>query len=553
MPEPAPTARRLPAMLLLAAAVLALGLYLWQQGRPVALPDTPGLQLPCVSYAPFRRPGHTPFDPALRITPEQIEADLRLLQGVSGCVRTYGLDHGLDAVPAVAKQLGLRVWLGAWIGRDKAANDAQLQRALALAREHADVVQLLIVGNEVLLRRELPPEALAALLGRARRESAVPVAYADVWEFWQRHAAVLAPQVDVVAAHVLPYWEDDPVGIAAAAQHVRDIAALMHTTFAPLPVVIAETGWPAQGRQRGPARPGTIEQARLARQLLQQPPAAAAAGLPPFNWIEAFDQPWKRNLEGAMGGYWGLFDDQGQRRAQFAGPMRADARWHQPLWAAAVAAAAAALLGIGRRGGAILLALAGAGIGALALLQWREALLWSRSTWEWAQNGSIALVALALALLAALRLARRIGGTAGPARPGAIDAWRGGGMRGFATLHLLLLFGAALLALQLLFDGRYRPLVWPMLAAPALLLPLLALLGDRLQGGAREERLLAAICLLAAPALLWLEGLHNAQALAAAATWAALALPSLLPHRAAPGRTHTSAASSSAGAAKALE
>ena len=27
------------------------------------------------------------------------------------------------------------------------------------------------------------------------------------------------------------------------------------------------------------------------------------------NVIEAFDQPWKRALEGTVGGHWGLFDD----------------------------------------------------------------------------------------------------------------------------------------------------------------------------------------------------------------------------------------------------
>ena len=26
------------------------------------------------------------------------------------------------------------------------------------------------------------------------------------------------------------------------------------------------------------------------------------------NLIEAYDRPWKRQLEGAVGGYWGLFD-----------------------------------------------------------------------------------------------------------------------------------------------------------------------------------------------------------------------------------------------------
>jgi exo-beta-1,3-glucanase (GH17 family) len=271
--EPAakrPGAARRGAVLLLLAIALALILaQAVSQGRPAALPEAAGAprtqMLPCVSYAPFRRAGETPFDAGLHIAPQAIEADLRLLRAVTGCVRTYGLDHGLDAVPAVARRLGLRVVLGAWIGRDAAANEAQLRRALDLAHEYRDVVQLLVVGNEVLLRRELAPEALAALLARARRESPVPVAYADVWEFWLRHGPALREHVDIVAAHILPYWEDEPVGVDQAVDHVYAIAARLQRNFGSTPVFIAETGWPAAGRQRGPAVPGRDEQARFVR------------------------------------------------------------------------------------------------------------------------------------------------------------------------------------------------------------------------------------------------------------------------------------------------
>jgi hypothetical protein len=40
------------------------------------------------------------------------------------------------------------------------------------------------------------------------------------------------------------------------------------------------------------------------------------------NLIEAFDQPWKRLLEGTVGGYWGLFDDRA-RELKF--------RWGEPV------------------------------------------------------------------------------------------------------------------------------------------------------------------------------------------------------------------------------
>ncbi|MEF8735990.1 MAG: hypothetical protein V5B35_05075 [Candidatus Accumulibacter necessarius] len=50
-----------------------------------------------------------------------------------------------------------------------------------------------------------------------------------------------------------------------------------------------------------------------------------------------------------------------------------------------------------------------------------------------------------------------------------------------------------LIALGLLFDGRYRPLVWPLLAAPASLLLALTVLGDRVDRGAWLERALATV------------------------------------------------------------
>lgn len=519
------------ALLLPALALAALLGWAVLRGVQVALPEVPGARLPCLSYAPFHLPGQSPFDPALRISPAQIEADLRQLASVTGCVRTYGLDHGLDQVPAIARQLGLRVWLGAWIGRDPAANAAQLRRALQLANEYADTLDLLIVGNEVLLRRELPAAELARLLAQARAASPVPVAYADVWEFWLRHAAVLQPQVDVIAAHVLPYWEDRPVASRDAARHVHEIAAQLRAAFGKTPVYIAETGWPAEGRQRGPAVPGRVEQARLARELL----AREAATPLHFNWIESYDQPWKRALEGAMGGYWGVFEAGGAPRLAFTGPVQADPQWVQLPAGAAVGAVLALLAGAlrGRRGAWALavLGLGGGLVGLLAVLEWRLIELWSRNAVEAAIGGTVAVVGSATALLATWRLA---GGADAGGRRGAVAAWRERAPeRWLATLQLALLFAAATNALGLLFDGRYRPLDWPLYLAPAVLLVALAMAGERLRPGAREERVLAAVVTVCAPLIVLNEGVVNGEAWVTAGVLGLLAVGALVPVRSA--------------------
>ena len=385
------------------AAILAWWI---EQGRSVMLPDVNGAELPCVSYAPFRRAGHTPFDAQLRVTRQQIVEDLHILRGVTRCIRTYGLGHGLDAVPSVARELGLRVRLGAWVGRDAHANEVEVDAAAALAREYADVVEMLIVGNEVLLRRELDPAALAAWIERARRQVDVPVSYADVWEFWVRHSQVLRTQVDVITIHVLPYWEDEPVGVDAAVAHVYAVTAKMRSHFAPLRVWVGETGWPAAGRQRAGARPGRVEQARFVRELARRHRAEPLE----FNLVEAFDQPWKRALEGAMGGAWGLYDAAGEARFGWRGAVQEDPAWQRGPLAALIAALGAGIAaGWGRRTGRqIGLAAAGAGlIAAVAVAHAATLGVWSRTPAEWALSIGCALVMLASAGVSAWRLVVR--------------------------------------------------------------------------------------------------------------------------------------------------
>ena len=76
--------------------------------------------------------------------------------------------------------------------------------------------------------------------------------------------------------------------------------------------------------------------------------------------------------------------------------------------------------------------------------------------------------------------------------------------------------------LGLLLDGRYRPLSWPMLAAPAALLLVLRLLGEAAPNKYPLERWLAALCAAAAPLLVWQEG-FDTQALGLA-IWLLLAV-----------------------------
>src|SRR5262249_53999108 len=144
---------------------------------------------------------------------------------------------------------------------------------------------------------------LASLIREIKSRVDVPVTYADVWEFWLRNRAV-ADAVDFVTIHILPYWEDIPIAADEAGAHVADIRRMVAAAFPGKEVLLGEVGWPSAGRMREGALPSPVNQARVIEDVL----AAAKRDGFQANVIEAFDQPWKRQLEGTVGGHWGLLD-----------------------------------------------------------------------------------------------------------------------------------------------------------------------------------------------------------------------------------------------------
>jgi exo-beta-1,3-glucanase (GH17 family) len=265
-------------------------------------PIDPNAKLLCVSYAPFRD-AQTPLLRTTHIAPEQIAEDLAQLAKISDCVRTYSIENGLDQVPAQAAKVGLKVIQGIWLGSDRLKNFAQISTAVGLAKQFPGTITSLVVGNEVLLRGEMTTTDLAAIIRSVKSQVSVPVTYADVWEYWLRNREIY-DAVDFVTIHILPYWEDFPIRAKFAAAHVNSIRQRMAVAFPGKEILIGETGWPSQGRMREGALPSRTNQARVVSEIL----LLAKQQNFRVNLIEAYDQPWKRQLEGTVGGYWGLLD-----------------------------------------------------------------------------------------------------------------------------------------------------------------------------------------------------------------------------------------------------
>ena len=496
-------------VVLVVCAVAALGAWVWK-GRPAPLDAPPVERLPCASYAPFRG-AETPFDEGFMVPEARIEEDLKALSVLTNCVRTYATSNGLDAVPRVAERLGMTVLQGAWIGREAESNRIELDRALALTHAHPKTIRALVVGNEVLLRREQPVEGLAALLREAKARSAVPITYADVWEFWIQ-APQLAPLVDIVTVHILPYWEDEPVAVEIAVDHVAEIRAHVADAFAGKPLLVGETGWPTAGRQREGAEATRHAQAHFVRALV----ARAEAEKWDLNLIEAFDQPWKRALEGTVGGAWGLIDDARQVKPVLAGAVVEVPAWRSWYAGSVALGLLPLLIGAARRRHmdaatwAVLLAGGLAAGGALAFFGY-HAVEATRGWMEGAVNGVAFVLSGGAALAVVLALAEP----------------EADGGRGLAIARRLVLAMAAVAVIGMLFDARYRDFSASLFLAPAVGFALLALrqgMMDRLPRGP-EDRWLAVVVALGAVVAAAREGLHNDDAWAWAAVLVLLSLP----------------------------
>lgn len=484
-------AHRTPYILVsLICALTLLAGWAWL-GRLHPLTDatSAGSRLQCVSYSPFTR-DQSPFDLPLRLDSAQLDTDLALLAQRFSCLRLYSMT-GLDAVPELARKHDIKLILGAWVNTNAHDTELEIRQLVATANKYPDVVTAVLVGNEALLRREITAPQLVHLIDRVKRQVPQPVSYADVWEFWLRHPEV-APAVDFLTVHLLPYWEDEPKGIDNALSEAGRIHADFTRRFAPKTILIGETGWPSQGRQRETAVPSPLNQARFIRGFVQQ---ADAEGWR-YNLIEAFDQPWKRRSEGTVGGYWGLYDTERNDKGALSGPVSNLPDW--PIWLlVSLLIYGGALWLAGSRARLWLSPLAAVAAGCLAYqLQQLEVVSRTPAEWLWA----IALVALnGLLLVHAARCARSMDNQTMERRAG----------------YLLLAFGfaAAVLMLGLVVDARYRGFPWS-----ALLFPALFFLMYPHPVRYREGVLLTGILLVGVPLQLWQEGLDNHQALAWAGT-----------------------------------
>ena len=245
-------------------------------------------------------------DPNLRspITEQQLRTRMQIVAPYSQWIRTFGTTDGLEKAGLVARSLGLKAAIGAWLGRDLAANELQVTNLINICQ--AGQCDMAIVGSEVLLRGDLSEAQLIDYVKRVRLAipAAIPVTTADVYGQLLTHPNVIA-NVDLVMANFYPYWEGIRVDLAMGALHAqyRDLK----TAAGAKQVLVSETGWPSAGDQIGSAVPS----AQNASFYFLNFVSWARANDVQYFYFESFDESWKAKYEGPQGAHWGIWDKDG--------------------------------------------------------------------------------------------------------------------------------------------------------------------------------------------------------------------------------------------------
>ncbi len=298
-----------------AAAVIAVvtGFHaaIWYSLRPEASAPAVTERFSSLSFAPYDRSVRHP-DKGPAVTASQIRSDVDAVANYTRAIRTYSSTMGLELIPAIAAERGLKVSVGAWIDKDETRNQLEIQNAVGLAKQNSNV-ESLVVGNETIFRGEKSAAEMAELIRSVKRQTNVPVTTGEIWNVWLDHPELVSA-VDYIAAHILPYWE----GVTAenVVDRSIDIYNRLRAAYPGKRIVIAEFGWPSAGYNRDAAVPGELAQANVIRTFTSR---ADALGID-YNIIEAFDAPWK-SFEGSVGQYWGIFDADRHLKFPLTGPL----------------------------------------------------------------------------------------------------------------------------------------------------------------------------------------------------------------------------------------
>ncbi|MEM1319257.1 MAG: glycosyl hydrolase family 17 protein [Bacteroidota bacterium] len=238
------------------------------------------------------------------LTEEQVRQRMLILQPYTKWIRSFSCIEGNEWIPKIAKELGIKTLVGAWLGNDKDKNEEEIEQLIALAKE--GLVNIAAVGNEVLYRNDLTAEELLGYIHRVKAALPdIPVGYVDAYYEFRDHPEI-SQACDVILANCYPYWEGCHMDYSLV--YMKQMFQQAVQAGGGKKVIISETGWPSQGSNCKAAEPGELNAMKY---FINAQQWSAAEDIEIF-YFTSFDESWKVGSEGDVGAYWGLWDQNGE-------------------------------------------------------------------------------------------------------------------------------------------------------------------------------------------------------------------------------------------------
>ena len=245
-------------------------------------------------YEDEQRPGDI-------ITKDQVMRRMKILQPHSQWVRSFSCIEGNEFVPIVAKEIGMKTLVGAWLGNDLEKNELEIEALIQLANEGK--VDIAAVGNEVMYRKDLTEDQLLDYIRRVKEAipAGIPVSYVDAY-----YEFTIKPRIteacDVILTNCYPYWEGCPFEYSLG--HMNGMYHQAMAAGLSKKVIITETGWPSQGEALQGAIPTKINALKY---FINTHLWAAQNYIETF-YFSSFDESWITGPEGEVGAHWGIWD-----------------------------------------------------------------------------------------------------------------------------------------------------------------------------------------------------------------------------------------------------
>ncbi len=238
--------------------------------------------------------------PGSIITVDQVRRRMNILKPYTKWVRSFSCIDGNEHVPRVAKEIGIKTLVGAWLGNDDELNEQEIEGLISLAKEGK--VDIAAVGNEVMYRGDLNEEQLLGFIYRVKEALPnIPVGYVDAYyEF--SHRPRIAEACDVILTNCYPYWEG--TACEHSLGHMQAMYAQASGAGQGKKVIITETGWPSEG---GSLKGAVAGPENAMKYFINTQVWANKENIETF-YFSSFDESWKTGPEGDVGAYWGLWD-----------------------------------------------------------------------------------------------------------------------------------------------------------------------------------------------------------------------------------------------------